>query len=172
MLQRFSVSMLQRFNVMPKYSKKPEILLKQRLKILKEKGIKEPAKDKDFAPLEPLESRVQKVLNITKDFNQNSQNMIFLVMYDIEDNKVRTEIAKYLIRKGCIRIQKSVYMANLDRKVFREIHQTLKEIQEMYENNDSLLLVPVSVDEVRNMKIIGQKIDTDLILGNRNTLFF
>ncbi len=93
-------------------------------------------------------------------------------MYDIENDKVRNEIAKYLIRKGCIRIQKSVYIANLKRPVFDEIHKTLRQVQQMYENNDSILLIPVSTDEVKAMKIIGQNVDVDLILGNKNVQFF
>ncbi len=93
-------------------------------------------------------------------------------MYDIENDKVRNEIAKYLIRKGCIRIQKSVYIANLKRTVFDEIHKTLRQVQQMYENNDSILLIPVSTDEVKAMKIIGQNVDVDLILGNKNVQFF
>jgi CRISPR-associated protein Cas2 len=32
--------------------------------------------------------------------------------------------------------------------------------------------VPVSTDELRAMKIIGQNIDVDLIVRNKNTLFF
>jgi hypothetical protein len=45
-------------------------------------------------------------------------------------------------------------------------------VQECYENNDSILLVPVSTDEIKAMKVIGQNIDFDLILKNKNTLFF
>ena len=39
-------------------------------------------------------------------------------------------------------------------------------------NNDSIFLVPVSTDEIRAMSVIGQNIDFDLILQNKNTLFF
>jgi hypothetical protein len=42
----------------------------------------------------------------------------------------------------------------------------------MYENFDSILLLPVTADHVRRMKIIGKTIDVDLILGNKNLLFF
>ncbi len=93
-------------------------------------------------------------------------------MYDIENDKIRRLIAKYLEKKGLIRIQKSIFIADTEPKLFEEIRQTLKEIQEMYENNDSIILVPISADEVRSMKIIGKNIDIDLISGNSNVLIF
>lgn len=42
----------------------------------------------------------------------------------------------------------------------------------MYDNNDSILIVPLSEDYARAMKIIGQEVDVDLILHSKNTLFF
>ncbi len=157
---------------MTRFRRSPETILRQRLRIIKKAGLKQVKPTPEPLPLEPLEKRIQALFEITKQNKIPPENMLFLVMYDIENNKVRTEIAKYLIRKGCIRIQKSVYIANLKRTIFDEISKTLKEIQQMYENNDSILLIPVSSDEVKAMKIIGQNIDVDLILGNRNTLFF
>ena len=97
--------------------------------------------------------------------------MIYFIMYDIESNKVRTLVAKYLIRKGCTRVQKSIFIASSERPVFDEIRKDLKEVQECYDNSDSILLVPVSTDEIRAMKVIGQNIDFDLALKNKNTLF-
>ncbi len=98
--------------------------------------------------------------------------MIYFIMYDIENNKIRTHIAKYLERKGCIRVQKSVFIAESERKRYDEIHATLKEVQEMYENRDSIFLVPVPADHFRAMKVIGESIDFDLVTNQRNTLFF
>jgi len=92
-------------------------------------------------------------------------------MYDIEHNKIRNYIAKYLQRKGCTRVQKSIFLASTDRKKYDEIQNTLKSVQEMYENNDSVFFVPVSTDEIRAMKVIGKSVDFDLITGSRNTLF-
>ena len=147
----------------------PKTILKQRLKRIKEAGIRPKPKNEDV-PLAPLKDRVQTIFNFSEQKTKSTQ-MIFLIMYDIENDKVRTEIAKYLIRKGCTRIQKSVYMANLDKKIYNEIHQTLKEVQESYENNDSIIMIPVSSDLVRAMKIIGKNIDIDMITGNTNVIF-
>jgi CRISPR-associated protein Cas2 len=122
--------------------------------------------------LTSLSERVEKLMGFIKRDNQNSLAMIYFVMYDIEDNKVRTQVAKYLIRKGCTRVQKSIFIANTDRTVFSEIQKDLKAVQECYDNNDSVLLIPISTDEIRAMKLIGKNIDFDLAIKNRNTLFF
>ncbi|MEA3444485.1 MAG: CRISPR-associated endonuclease Cas2 [Bacteroidota bacterium] len=122
--------------------------------------------------LEPVETRVRRILNIFPSQKLKASEMIYFVMYDIENNKVRTHIAKYLIKKGCSRVQKSIFLAETDRKTFSEIHKTLVEVQEVYDNNDSIFLVPISTDEIKSMKMIGQNIDFDMILSNRNTLFF
>lgn len=98
--------------------------------------------------------------------------MLFFVMYDIESNKVRTLIHKYLKRKGCTPIQRSIFLANTSMDVYEEIKDDLVAVQEAYENNDSIIVLPVSTDYLRMMKIIGQKIEVDVITHSRNTLFF
>jgi len=122
--------------------------------------------------LPTIEERVEQLMGIIKQNRQEKGKMIYFVMYDIESTKVRTQIAKYLIKKGCTRVQKSVFIASTDRAVFDEIKNDLKEVQECYENKDSILMIPVSTDEIRAMKLIGQNIDFDLALKNKNTLFF
>ncbi len=122
-------------------------------------------------PLEELNGRIRKLLGIYETAKK-TPGMIFLVMYDIENNKVRTHIAKYLIRKGCIRLQKSVFIAQKPRNVFDELHNTLKEVQDMYDNEDSIMLLPVSTDEIHAMRVIGQNISFEMITGNPNTIIF
>ncbi|HRW12521.1 MAG TPA: CRISPR-associated endonuclease Cas2 [Syntrophomonas sp.] len=121
--------------------------------------------------LPSLPERIDKVLGVLNTQNNNPRQMIYFIMYDIESNKVRTLVAKYLIRKGCTRVQKSIFIASTERPVFDEIRKDLKEVQECYDNSDSIILVPVSTDEIRAMKVIGQNIDFDLALKNKNTLF-
>lgn len=58
-----------------------------------------------------LQQRVQKVLDLANNTSKKSGNMLFFVMYDIENNKVRNLIVKYLQRKGCWRVQKSIFLA-------------------------------------------------------------
>ncbi len=98
--------------------------------------------------------------------------MTYLVLYDISDHKVRALVAKYLKKKGCVRIQKSVFLAHTENRYFQEIYSTLQEINSYYENLDSILLVPINASDVRSMKLIGKNIHLDAITDKPNTLFF
>lgn len=119
-----------------------------------------------------LEERVDFLLGVVNKSIPNPSNMLFFVMYDIESDKVRYHIAKYLERKGCFRIQRSIFMADLDRSEYQEIKSDLAEVQSLYENNDSIIVCPISTDEVKAMKVIGQKLNIDVITRSKNTLFF
>jgi len=157
-------------------SRQADIEFIEKLKRIKRAGIdaKHPpnTKTQTYNELDDLDKRLKDLLGLFNNAQKKATNMIYFVMYDIEDNKVRNYIAKYLIKKGCVRVQKSIFLAETERSVFDEISKTLKEVQEIYENHDSIFLVPVSTDEIKSMKVIGQSIDFDLILGNKNTLFF
>ena len=122
--------------------------------------------------LPSIDQRIQKILQIVQRPNHPANYMIFFVMYDISSNKVRTLIAKYLEGKGCTRIQRSVYLADLPASTFETIKEDLTEVQAAYENNDSILIIPISTGYLDAMKIIGQEVNVDLITHTRNTLFF
>lgn len=120
----------------------------------------------------PLEERARNILGLVNNNKKRIGRMLFFVMYDIESNKVRRYVVKYLERQGCTRIQKSIFLADLEMSKFNEIKNDLAEVQAVYENNDSILVVPITTEYLRSMKIIGQNIDIDVITHSRNTLFF
>jgi CRISPR-associated endonuclease Cas2 len=126
----------------------------------------------DYEEIDELSIRIKKILEINEHFKLNPGNMLYFIMYDIENNKVRTLIAKYLINKGCQRVQKSIFFAETKRAVYNEIKKDLVAVQQTYENTDSIFLVPVSTDQLRAMKVIGKNINFDIISGSTNTMFF
>lgn len=126
----------------------------------------------DTADLPSLQARVDKLMGIANQPQQKATDMLIFVMYDIESDKVRRLVAKYLEQKGCFRIQKSIFLGNVDRAVAGEIKSELAGVQALYDNHDSIIVCPVASDEIRAMTVIGQNIDVDIITGARNTLFF
>ncbi len=98
--------------------------------------------------------------------------MLFFVMYDIESNKVRYNVVKYLERMGCTRIQKSIFLADLSVGVYETIKRDLAEVQSLYDNHDSIIICPISTDLLKSMKVIGLSINIDIITRSKNTLFF
>lgn len=116
---------------------------------------------------------IQKLINfLCSPSTKKPEEMYCFIMYDIEDNKVRRLVAKYLEKKGCIRVQKSIFFAKLHRNMYREVSQTLKEIQEAYTNADSVLVLPVGEDMLGNLLVIGKAIEFELMTNLPNTLFF
>lgn len=122
--------------------------------------------------LPTVEERVHSIFKTINSDKRPKGNMLFFVMYDIESNKVRYNVAKYLQRKGCTRIQKSIFLADLDKDTYNSIREDLTDIQSMYENHDSIIICPVSTEQLQNMKIIGQNIDVDIIAHTKEILFF
>ncbi len=156
--------------------KKDALTYLQKLRKLKTSGlehspvINREANDLDALPT--LEERVRTILGIIKKREIIANDMLFFVMYDIESNKVRYNIVKYLERQGCFRIQKSIFLANLSMEKYEDIKHDLAEVQDLYENHDSIIVCPVSSDYLSSMKVIGQSINLDLITRSKNTLFF
>ena len=156
--------------------KKDALTYLQKLRKLKTSGlehspvINREANDLDALPT--LEERVRTILGIIKKREIIANDMLFFVMYDIESNKVRYNVVKYLERLGCFRIQKSIFLANLSIEKYESIKHDLAEVQDLYENHDSIIVCPVSSDYLSSMKVIGQSINLDLITRSKNTLFF
>ncbi len=97
--------------------------------------------------------------------------MIYLIIYDISNDKIRTKISKRLIAEGYERIQFSVFAGNFDpvanKILISEIKEWLKEDPEA-----KFFVLPVTLKSFKNMYMIGNNtIDIDLITGEKNTLY-
>lgn len=154
---------------------KKEFDLKERIQKIRDSGIQSNPEDREEISsddqLLPLSNRIEKILGIFKGKPQKSTTMNYLIMYDIQNNKVRNLVAKYLLKNGCVRVQKSVFLVHSDHKKFDEIRQTLIEINDIYENDDSIILVPLNISDARSMKLIGKNVNIEQIIDPPNTVF-
>ncbi len=156
-------------------AKKPPLSFVEQMKKLIASGINDSPKivvKDDSDALTPLEERVQDILGLSDNARKRKDRMLFFVMYDIESDKVRRLVVKYLIREGCTRIQKSIFLADRPVATYNKIKSDLSEVQAVYDNEDSIIVLPVTTDYLRMMKVIGKNIDVDIITHNKNTLFF
>jgi len=147
----------------------------ERLRLLASAGVAaSPSPNRIMVDLDlpSIKQRVDSLLGIVNSKTRPATNMLFFVMYDIESNKTRRYVVKYLERMGCTRVQKSIFLADLPSDKYNQIRNDLTEVQAVYENSDSILIVPLSTDLLKAMKIIGQNLDIDLITHSKNTLFF
>lgn len=157
-------------------SKKREMSLMEVLQKMRDSGLQGSKVitegNDDWKGLGSVEDRVSHILGLVRRDNRKVTDMLFFVMYDIESNKVRRHVSKYLERMGCFRVQRSIYLADLPSEKYNKIRTDLTEVQSFYENKDSILVVPVSTDMLRSMRVIGQSLDVDIIMRTKNTLFF
>ncbi|MBQ8360364.1 MAG: CRISPR-associated endonuclease Cas2 [Bacteroidaceae bacterium] len=156
--------------------KKQELTFPQKLAKLYRAGVQGSkmvsTSSNGWESLESIEKRIERVIGIANNKERNVTDMLFFVMYDIESNKVRQQVSKYLLKMGCFRIQRSIFLADLSPEKYEQIRSDLTEVQAFYENEDSILVVPVSTDLLKSMRIIGKTIDVDIIMRTKNTLFF
>ena len=110
------------------------------------------------------------LLHKTRDMKPG--NVLTFIMYDIENNRIRRYISKYLEKQGYIRVQKSVFFGNVPRALHKQVCETLKEVNEKYENGDSLMFLPISIDMFHNLKVVGKNLDYELVVEEKSTLFF
>lgn len=99
------------------------------------------------------------------------EEMYCFIYYDIENNKIRRLVARLLEKQGCIRVQKSVFFARLHRRRYHELVGLLREIQQVYENTDSIMLLPVGEDMLNSLQCIGQHFNLEMLTAPRNTVF-
>jgi len=119
------------------------------------------------------EKRLEKLLEIiTQNRDMKSGYILTFIMYDIENNRIRRYISKYLEKKGYLRVQKSVFFGNVPRSMHKEVCDKLKAVNERYENGDSLMFLPVSTDMLNSLKVVGKNLGYELTVEHRSTLFF
>ena len=155
--------------------KKPELTFVKKMQKLLSAGLianKVEYESGEEEPITTLSERVKKVLSLADKTQKEKGSMLFFVMYDIENNKVRRLVVKYLQRKGCHRVQKSIFLAEADYETYNSIKTDLAEVQAAYDNEDSIFVLPVSTDYLQMMKIIGKEINVDIITRRKTTLFF
>lgn len=105
-------------------------------------------------------------------YKPNSDLISFLVVYDIQDDKTRTAIFKYLQKQGGHNIQRSVFLGSTPRQNYYEMCSSLKQTAEVWGNDDSLIIIPLAQDTLSVMQVYGQELDLDLLLGHKRTVFF
>lgn len=96
--------------------------------------------------------------------------MITWVMYDIENDKARTKVAKYCKQAGLYRVQYSVFLGTVNANEKDELQ--LKIENEIDEEKDKVYIFPMSKDELRNTVLLGQAFDRKLVTDEVRALFF
>lgn len=87
--------------------------------------------------------------------------MLTWVIYDISNDKARGKIADRCLDYGLYRVQKSVFLGDLEANRVDEVVLFSKEL--LSEATDSMYVFPMCKDDFEKCKIIGQGFDGDLV---------
>lgn len=129
------------------------------------------------AAIEKLELPVGQQLGYEEIFQilhlnfDNPRAMNCFIFYDIEDNRLRVKLAKYLLEKGCQRVQKSVYLANISKKIYDEIFETFQELEEVFNPMDSIFMVPIGEYHLAEMRMVGKDVDMQFSRSQQHVIF-
>ena len=96
--------------------------------------------------------------------------MIVWVLYDIEDDKARTKIAKVCKQAGLYRVQYSVFLGTLTPHEKDSLTLQVEEL--MNEEKDKVYIFPMSKDELRQTDLLGQAFDKKLVTDEIKALFY
>jgi CRISPR-associated protein Cas2 len=92
------------------------------------------------------------------------------VVYDITENKRRNRIVRICLNKGLYRVQKSVFLGNLNAN--ERDSMALECEAEIDLEIDSLYVFPMDDESFRKVKMLGQAFDRDLVSDELLTKFF
>lgn len=98
--------------------------------------------------------------------------MPHLICYDISNNSLRTKLGKRIIDKGFDRINKSVYLGNINDTQITNLERELALlIQQKGGNDDSLIFIPVTIQQIHNIRVYGKnELDKEELTGEKSTL--
>jgi CRISPR-associated protein Cas2 len=94
--------------------------------------------------------------------------MLTWAIYDISKDRTRTRIAKFCKGYGLYRVQKSVFLGNLNRNEVDELGLKSKEIMDL--ETDSLYLFPMCDDDFKKVRLLGQAFDRELVTDELKAL--
>ena len=96
--------------------------------------------------------------------------MLVWVMYDIADDKIRRKAIKIWKNVGLYRVQKSIFLGDIEENDFDEDKLRLEDTVDL--KNDSVYVFTMSKKELNKAGLIGQAFDKELVTDEIISKFF
>lgn len=96
--------------------------------------------------------------------------MLTWVIYDIVETRKRNKVVKACKNIGLYRVQKSVFLGEIEENKFDEIKLKLEDIIDL--EVDSVYVFPMSKKELNMAGLIGQAFDKELVTDEVLSKFF
>jgi CRISPR-associated protein Cas2 len=87
--------------------------------------------------------------------------MMTWVVYDISDDRTRTRIARRCLDFGLYRVQKSVFLGDIEGNRVEEILLFSRELLDL--QTDSVYIFPMCREDFEKVRIVGHGFDRQLV---------
>ena len=95
----------------------------------------------------------------------------YIISYDISNHSLRNKMAKLLIRHGCERVQKSVFLAaNINKEELMQMKAEAKQLMQQhsaYRPTDSLICFSIQKQSIPDMLWEGNTMELKRILEEK-----
>lgn len=91
-------------------------------------------------------------------------------IYDITNDKIRQKIVKLCKTYGLYRVQKSVFLGDLNNNILDEFVLQSEEFIDL--DKDSVYIFPMCEQDFKKVKLLGQAFDKELVSDKVLQLFF
>ena len=95
--------------------------------------------------------------------------MITWVLYDIENDKARTKIAKICRQAGLYRVQLSCFLGTLDKSQLDTLQLQIDDL--INADVDKVYIFPMNKSELQQAILLGQAFDKKLVTDEIRMLF-
>ncbi len=95
--------------------------------------------------------------------------MLVWVVYDIQKDRTRNKVAKACLEAGIYRVQKSVFLGELNSNQVDELGLRIGKLID--EKKDSVYIFPMCKDDFSKVKLLGQAFDKELVADEVKALF-
>ncbi len=96
--------------------------------------------------------------------------MLVWVIYDIVNDKKRSQVARACKQYGLYRVQKSAFLGNLNKNEIDEL--SIKSGDLINANEDSVYIFPMCEEDFKKVKLLGQAFDKGLVTDEIIAKFF
>ena len=97
-------------------------------------------------------------------------DLLVWVVYDISSNKVRRNAIKVCKNVGLYRVQKSVFLGEIEENDFDELKLKMEDIIDL--DKDSVYIFPMTKKGLNQAGLIGQVFDKELVTDEVISKFF
>ena len=95
--------------------------------------------------------------------------MLIWAIYDIQSDRTRNKIAKLCKQVGLYRVQKSVFLGEIDKNRLDELSLQSKTI---ITEDDSVYIFPMCEPDFKKVILLGQAFDKELVTDEIISKFF